>query len=431
MLEGSSEIVPKPGAGAPDDPGMTMQDRPLRVMHVSSTYPPGVIGGAEKVVEQLAEAQAAQGVEVGVAYLVREAHPPGERNGVDLFPQADRNLIWMEDVMRRPRPLRTANKLLQVVNLPAARDFGRAIAAFRPDVVHTHSMVELPPLIWTEAKRAGAKVVHTLHDYDLICSRASLFRNGRNCEALHPSCRIFKAWKSRFTPAIDGVAAVSRPVLEEHRRHGLFDHLAADRRRVVWNAVPSADAPRRRAAAKDAADPFTFGYLGRLVPEKGVETLLRACRLLPAGGWRLRIAGRSLGDPAPLHALAEGLPVEFVGFVEPAAYLDTLDVLVVPSIWREPFGLTVVEAYARGVPVLGADQGAIADLVGTVGAQWLSPPGDAPALAARMGAVIAAGRAALPGPEAFEDVLAAVTPEHMVDGYAQLYAAVMLSVRAG
>lgn len=409
---------------------MTSTPASLRILHLSSTYPPHVIGGAEKVVAQIAEAQAARGIAVGAAFLSRHAEPMGELNGVRTYPLANKNLIWMEDVMRRPRLMRTANKVLQVVNLPAARDFAGAIAAFRPHIVHTHSMVEIPPLVWARAKAAGARVVHTLHDYDLICSRATLFRNGRNCDALHPSCRVFKSWKSIFARDIDAVAAVSQTVLDEHRRHGMFDHLASDRQRIIWNAVPAAQAPRRRAGGK-AGSPFTFGYLGRLVPEKGIEVLLRACRLLPADGWRLRIAGRALGDIAPFIALAEGLPVEFAGFVEPASYLDGLDVLVVPSIWREPFGLTVVEAFARGVPVLGAAHGAIGDLVGAVGPEWLSPPGDVEALAARMGAVMDAGRGALPAPERFEGVLAKVRPDQMLDHYADLYATLLADRPAG
>lgn len=393
----------------------------MRILHVSSVYPPHVVGGAEKVVEMLAEAQALRGHRVGAAYLTREPQPAGERHGVTVLPQASRNLVWMEDVFASPRPMRTANKLGQMVGYRAAADFARAIAAFRPDVVHTHSMVELPPMIWSAVADSGARSVHTLHDYDLICSRASRFRGGRSCEALHASCRITGAWKARFAARIDAVAAVSQPVLDEHRRFGLFRGLAQDRARVIWNAVDVPAGHERPAPTGD----MVFGFLGRLVPEKGIETLLDACRMLPPGGWRLRVAGKAQEGDAAYRALAAGMPVEFLGFTDPRAFLDSVDVLVVPSIWREPFGLTVVEAFARGVPVIGARLGAIADLVGTVGDDWLVAPGDATALAARMWQAMRLGRAALPGPAAFADVLAAVTPARMLDAYDDLYGHVL------
>jgi glycosyltransferase involved in cell wall biosynthesis len=393
----------------------------MRILHVSSVYPPHVVGGAEKVVEMLAEAQARSGHSVGAAYLTRDAGAPGERHGVTVLPQESRNLVWMEDVFAAPRPMRTANKLGQMVNYRATADFGRAIAAFRPDIVHTHSMVELPPMIWNEIAHSDARAVHTLHDYDLICSRASMFRDGKSCTTLHASCRITAAWKARFAARIDAVAAVSQPVLDEHRRFGLFRDMGSTRARVIWNAVDVAPNSSRSMRHGE----MIFGFLGRLVPEKGIETLLAACRMLPAAGWRLRVAGRAQEGDAAYRALAKGMPVEFLGFTDPGTFLDSIDLLVVPSIWREPFGLTVVEAFARGVPVIGARLGAIADLVGNVGEDWLVTPGDVPALAARMRRVMAEGRDALPSTSAYATVLAAVTPKRMLDAYDSLYADVL------
>jgi glycosyltransferase involved in cell wall biosynthesis len=394
----------------------------LRVLHISSVYPPQVTGGAEKVVAMLAEAQAARGTTVAAAYLTRDAAADGMRAGVATLPQTSRNLLWIEDVFASPRPLRTANKIGQLLDRWAADDFARAIDRFRPDIVHTHSMVELPPMIWDRVRRAGARAVHTLHDYDLVCSRASLFRDGRNCEALHLSCRITAAWKARFARSIDAVAAVSATVLAEHRRFGLFEALPADRVRVIWNAAPPKDSEPPPMAPAPPARELVFGFLGRLVPEKGVETLLDACRLLPDEGWRLRVAGRAQEGDAAYRARALGLPVDFLGFCDPVAFLRSVDVLVVPSIWREPFGLTVVEAFAQGVPVIGSRLGAIAELVRPIGDGWLVTPGDTAALAARMARAIEEGRAALPDRAAYAPVLRQVTAERMVDAYDALYA---------
>ena len=52
-------------------------------------------------------------------------------------------------------------------------------------------------------------------------------------------------------------------------------------------------------------------------------------------------------------ALAQGLPVEYVGFVERDDFFDRIDCLIVPSVWPEAFGRTVTESYMRGVPVIG------------------------------------------------------------------------------
>ena len=397
----------------------------MRILHISSLYPPGVVGGAEKIAALLAEAQAAQGHAVAAAFLTRDARPQGASGPVELHPVASRNLIWIEDVQHRPRPLRTLNKLWQAVNARAAADFGEVVARFRPDVVHTHSMVELPPMVWRAVRATGAKVVHTLHDYDLLCSRGTLFRNGRDCGPhRHAACRALSLWKTRFATDIDAVAAVSRPVLDRHLRFGVFTGLPAAHRRVIWNGVPTdASVPAAPVVRDDPA--FVFGFLGRLVPEKGLNVLIDACRRLPSTGWRLEVAGKSPDGDAAFRMRAQGLPVTFRGFVEPAAFLRSLDVLLAPSIWGEPFGLSVVEAYRAGRPVMASDAGALGEIVGLVDPTWITPAGDAYALGRRMAEVLTAGRAALPRPPAFDTVLAAVRPEAMRDAYMDLYAQVL------
>lgn len=122
--------------------------------------------------------------------------------------------------------------------------------------------------------------------------------------------------------------------------------------------------------------PFTIGYVGRLVEEKGVDLLLRAAAELK-DDWRLRLVG-SGPIKTRLEALAETLGIagriEWIAWVAstemPAQYAQ-LDVLVVPSVtrlnWKEQFGRVIIEALASGVPVIGSDSGAIPDIIGEAG----------------------------------------------------------------
>ncbi|WP_293976317.1 glycosyltransferase family 4 protein [Sphingomonas sp.] len=392
----------------------------MRILHLSSLYPPYVLGGAERVVEMLAEGQAREGHEVGVAYLSPGPDPAGDRNGVKTFPIANPNLFWIEDIPSKPAPLRVANKALTIVNPRSTAAFGRIVEEWRPDVVHSHSMVIFSPMAWARAKSAGARLVHTLHDYDMVCLKATLFKGGHNCGKAHAACDYSSRWKARYAPLFDAVVGVSQAVLAEHVERGALKGVSPDRRSVIWNGVALEKASFSERRERNG--PLTFGFMGRLMPEKGLDTLLAACRLLPAEGWRLRIAGKARGD-VDYQALAAGLPVEFCGFVEPGAFLDSLDVLAVPPVWREPFGLTVVEALARGVPVLGSDNGAVGELVekSGLGRDWVVPAGNPAALAARMRGLIDGRRAALPFPASYGDLLDAVAPGKMVRSYLSLY----------
>lgn len=134
--------------------------------------------------------------------------------------------------------------------------------------------------------------------------------------------------------------------------------------------------------------PFTIGYIGRLVEEKGVHLLLRAAAKLP-GDWRLRILG---GGPLrdALAAVANQLRIADQVMFEPQIpstemppYYHHLDALVLPSLtrpnWKEQFGRVLVEAMASGVPVIGSDSGAIPDVIGDAG--LVVAEGDVDALA--------------------------------------------------
>lgn len=320
--------------------------------------------------------------------LTRTPQPAGARNGVATMPLRSRNPLWIEDSARYPGPVRLANKAATILNLRTASQLGELLDTVRPDVLHTHSMVELPPAVWARAQARGVAVVHTLHDFDLLCIRGALFKDGRRCEPRHLACRLLSAPKRAAHHHIDAVAAVSAPVLDRHLQHGLFAHLPEDRRRTIWNpAVPPAADARRAGRLPGAA--HRFGFLGRLVSQKGLGVLIEACRRLPQAGWTLTIAGAG-PEEAGFHAAAAGLPIEFVGHVTPATYLAGVDTLVTVPIWDEPFGLTTLEGYAAGCRVIGADVGVIGAFIARVDPGWTVASGDVDALVDAMVRAMAA-----------------------------------------
>ena len=122
--------------------------------------------------------------------------------------------------------------------------------------------------------------------------------------------------------------------------------------------------------------PFTIGYIGRLVEEKGVHLLLEAVTNL-TDDWQLQIIG---GGPEKnnLQHQARNLGIEnqinFIGQIPSTAmpeHYQQLDVLVLPSLtktnWKEQFGRVLVEAMASSVAVIGSNSGAIPDVIGKAG----------------------------------------------------------------
>jgi glycosyltransferase involved in cell wall biosynthesis len=137
--------------------------------------------------------------------------------------------------------------------------------------------------------------------------------------------------------------------------------------------------------------PFFVGYVGRLVPEKGVADLIRAASLL-GGDWRIRLLADG-PDHERLFALATSLGVgdrvAFEGWVPSSqvpAQLARLHVLVLPSRtqpnWQEQFGRVLVEAMVSGVPVVGSGSGEIPNVIGDAGLVY--PEGDVQALGSHL-----------------------------------------------
>jgi len=132
----------------------------------------------------------------------------------------------------------------------------------------------------------------------------------------------------------------------------------------------------RRSARRPSREQVVIGYIGRLVPEKGVDVLLEAVSPL-RGPWELRILG-SGPDQERLEKMAQWLGIlPRVTFDNPIPstqlpyYYGGLDVLVLPSRtvpnWKEQFGRVLIEAMACQVVVVGARSGAIPEVVGDAG----------------------------------------------------------------
>ncbi len=224
---------------------------------------------------------------------------------------------------------------------------------FKPHVVHIDEEpynLAAWQALW-HAKRAGA---------------ATLFFSWQNIARRYPPPFSWgEAWVLR---AVDYALIGTQSALDVWRAKGYCKDAA-----VVpqFGTDPDLFAPSPRLPR-----PFTIGYIGRLVEEKGVFDLLHATAGL-GGEWRLRwVGGGPLREPLYTEALRLSVAerMDFVGQVastEMPRQYAALDVLVLPSRtranWKEQFGRVLVEAMACGVPVIGSNSGAIPDVIGEAG----------------------------------------------------------------
>jgi glycosyltransferase involved in cell wall biosynthesis len=285
---------------------------------------------------------------------------------------------------------------------PAAkRHVTEELARVQPDIVHVHNFFPLlTPAILDACREAGVPVVHTLHNFRLLCPGATLLRDGRVCELCVTGSTVNAVRYRCYRDSYPGSAAVAWMV-------GLHRYLRTFERQVdrfialtdfARSIFVKAGFPADLIAVKPDAtlDPFvlygdphdrpaedaTALYLGRLSPEKGVQTLLKAWRNVPAP---LRVAGAG-----PLETIVQAAArdprerVTYVGQVSPEGAHEELSrarFLVMPSRCYEGFGIVIIEAFAHGTPVLASRLGSMAELVDDGVTGLLFEPGDAKDLA--------------------------------------------------
>jgi glycosyltransferase involved in cell wall biosynthesis len=137
---------------------------------------------------------------------------------------------------------------------------------------------------------------------------------------------------------------------------------------VVGHGADGPAAGRPAPTAKGSG-PLRIGFAGTVTPLKGVDVLIDAARLLPAGSFSLDVHGRDDLRPeysVPLKQRARGLPIRFHGGFAPESaggFMQDWDVAVVPSRWVENQPLAILEAFACGVPVVASDLGGMRELV--------------------------------------------------------------------
>ncbi len=249
-----------------------------------------------------------------------------------------------------------------------------AIARMAPDIVHVHNHFPLiSPSLFDATGAAGVPSVWTLHNYRVACANGLLFRDGRPCEDCLQGTALRPVLRRCYRNSAPGSAAVAA-MIGYHRRAGTWRTkvsrfialsefsrgrfeaagLPAERLRVKPNMVaePAVTGPERRSG---------FVFVGRLSPEKGIETLVRAwCRvdapltIIGDGPERVRLR---LGAPAN---------VRFAGHLPRAQVHQAIagaKALIAPSLCYENGPVAPVEAMALGTPVLASRRGALAETI--------------------------------------------------------------------
>jgi len=391
----------------------------MRITFVNSLYPPHGAGGAETTLRWLASQLVARGHSCSVVTLSpdREASA-GAIDGIPVHYLPLANVYWPH-VAYRPPLKRPLFQVLDAYNPVMRQRMRHALAELKPDVVHSHNLQGFSAAAWTAAARLGIPIVQTIHDYYFACPRSAMWRPGKgNCPLPCMECRLFSAPRRMLTRLPAVVTAVSHRVFDRLVAAGAFP-AAADGRQPVRIIRGNNAGPMDRGGEPQPAAGLRLGFFGRLDPLKGLDNLLDAIAELPPQAVTLRVGGSGAPDyVAALQRRAATLPnVTFMGHVDPAAFFPAIDLLVIPSVWEDPFPRVFHEALAYGVPSLVTPAGGLPEVIQQGRNGFVALGTDVPALRASLAALItnAWNRASMHA--ACRAAAAAYAPDRIVGQY--------------
>lgn len=270
----------------------------------------------------------------------------------------------------------------------------------RIELCHFHNTFPLiSPSGYYAARRAGVPVVQTLHNYRLLCSNAVLMRNGAICEDCLGRRVVWPGAIRRCYRHSYSASTVAAGMISTHRLSGTYRR--AVKRYIALTQfakgifIKGGLPPENISVKPNFVEPDPGcgngdgGYalfVGRLSPEKGIDTILKAWSLLQCEV-PLHIAGVGPLAQQVKEYTAQNPAVRWLGQLSRDSILAEMKAakfLVCPSIWYESFPLTIVEAFSTGLPVIASNVGALSELIDHERTGLLFRTGDAADLAAKV-----------------------------------------------
>jgi len=326
----------------------------MKILLVNSLYYPNSTGGAEKSTQLLAEGLVNRGFKVVVVCIHSHKDSIKYHNGVKIYYLYHRNVYFrFKKKNFLDNMLKPLNHLIDLYNPWIGKAFNNILNIEKPNIVHTNNIYGLSPIIWKETKKLKIPLVHTLRDYQLICARGIMFKKHKLCKNQCLECKILTLTKKRLSKSINVVVGISNYVLKKHLEYGLFKNT---KKIVIPNPLLSEPLSSPKIYVNK---PLRFLYLGGIFEHKGFYLLMNIFSKLEkvSNNYELWVGGKGK------YKGNVSKNVKFLGFVKSENIYPKVDVVIVPSLWNEPFGRIVIEANSYGLPVIGSNRGGIPEII--------------------------------------------------------------------
>jgi glycosyltransferase involved in cell wall biosynthesis len=303
-----------------------IHDQRMRVLHVTETLP----GGPAAYLNEILPWQLRKLAPGNVGLIAPESQ-------LDILDAEARNGLVVHGYRRIGR---SPSALLAL-----QRKLRKVLSTWRPDLIHAHCSFAGAVVRLT---RTTVPVIYCPHGWAFSRDTSVLVRNTYT-------------WAERM---LQRRAATIVAISEHEREVAIAAGIARRRITLIRHGLKQLNSLPPKSFSRAPGEALKLLFIGRLDRQKGLDWLLRTIADIPPQRVQLTVVGAPVIDAQ--RGLAHGENVRFLGWLDPSAVshqLDCADALIVPSRW-EGFGLVVIEAMRRGVPVLVSNRGALPEVVG-------------------------------------------------------------------
>lgn len=332
-----------------------------KIMIFNSYYYPHIVGGAEVSVKLLAQDLYEKGYEV-VVVATDNTDTVEYVDNIKVYRVQHRNLYWLKESNNSiPGWKKVAWHLTAIFGWNMKNKIEEIIKEEEPHVILTQNLMGIGSIVWEVAAKCGVPVAQTIRDYALI----------------EPTpIKLLNTWAkllvNKRIKRVTTVIGVSRFCIEK-----IGNQLSSVKKlktKVIYNKVnkeiiAEIDGKKNNTSDLKESLKLKVGYLGQLNHNKGVEEFLRGVTKNDGELEDFISSIKIIGDGAIKDKLMERYKSQKITYYGKLKYdtalslIDELDVLIVPSLWDEPFGRVVIEGYARGKLVLASRRGGLPEVI--------------------------------------------------------------------
>lgn len=331
----------------------------MNILIINSFYYPDMVGGAEHSVKILAEGLKKSGHNVAILCENMKANSAEcsieEINGVLIYRDND-SITQKCGYIKRFR-----NRARAFNNKHCKNLCERIYSEFKPDIVHTNNLAFISTYVWKYFNEKKIPVIHTSRDYWLLDHSCIYNHSNKLVNFFYQ--KYYRKQSNRY---VDIFTAPSQFTKEIFLQNGYFKN--SDSRCVV-NCVDldmqEVSAIIRKKSLLEE-EHIKFLYVGALGKHKGINNLLNAFSKINNDKISLTICGSGEEEVAVRQFCEKDSRIKYLGQLNSKELKEiyiTHDVLVVPSVWDEPFGRIVIEGNQYGLPVIGSNKAGIKEII--------------------------------------------------------------------